>query len=264
MNKRVGRDRRGRKPKYSLKHLEVIKKVWATLDFSSSTRVKAGMKDVLDSLRRNEHLTLEEALYSDMLNISASTIGRMLKPRRKSIIPHGRALTKPGTLLKNQIPIRRGSDWLENETGFVEIDCVAHCGSSTSGEFIRTLDMTDVKSEWIGLRAMRNKARVHAIEAIKYLSAEFPFPIKGIDSDNGSEFINAHLLAYSEQENIVFTRSRPNTKNDGCFVEGKNWSVVRRFSGYYRFEGQETVDIMNQMYGLLSMYINYFMPSQKL
>jgi hypothetical protein len=262
--KRVGRDRRGRKPKYSLRHKEVLKRVWAVLDFSSSTRVKAGMKDVLDSMARNARIVLEEALYEDMTGISASTIDRMLKYDREAVSVRGRALTKPGSLLKSQIPIRRGSDWSEDETGFVEIDCVAHCGSTGTGEFISTLDMTDVKSGWTGLRAMRNKARVHAVEAVEYLSGTFPFPIKGIDSDNGSEFINDHLLAYCRRNGLVFTRGRPETKNDGCFVEQKNWSVARRFTGYYRFEGQGTVDIMNEMYGLLSMYVNYFMPSQKL
>jgi len=260
----AGRDRRGRKPKYSLKHKEVLKKVWAVLDFSSSVRVKAGMKDVLDSMIHNAHIVLEGALYEDMCTISASTINRMLKYDREAMSPRGRALTKPGSLLKSQIPIRRGADWSENKIGFVEIDCVAHCGSSGTGEFISTLDMTDVKSGWTGLRAMRNKARVHAVAAIEYLSGTFPFPIKGIDSDNGSEFINDHLLAYCKQKDLVFTRGRPETKNDGCFVEQKNWSVARRFTGYYRFEGQEAVDILNEMYGLLSMYINYFMPSQKL
>jgi len=260
----AGRDRRGRKPKYSLKHKEVLKKVWAVLDFSSSVRVKAGMKDVLDSMTHNAHIALEGALYEDMCAISASTINRMLKYDREAMSPRGRALTKPGSLLKSQIPIRRGADWSENKIGFVEIDCVAHCGSSGTGEFISTLDMTDVKSGWTGLRAMRNKARIHAVAAIEYLSGTFPFPIKGIDSDNGSEFINDHLLAYCKQKDLVFTRGRPETKNDGCFVEQKNWSVARRFTGYYRFEGQEAVDILNEMYGLLSMYINYFMPSQKL
>jgi hypothetical protein len=262
--KHVGRDRRGRKPRYSLKHKEILKKVWAILDFSSSIRVKAGMKDVLDSMTRNAHIVLEEALYEDMTVISASTINRMLKYDREAMSVRGRSLTKPGSLLKSQIPIRRGSDWSENEIGFVEIDCVAHCGGTGTGEFISTLDMTDVKSGWTGLRAMRNKARVHSVAAIEYLSETFPFPIKGIDSDNGSEFINEHLLAYCKQKNLVFTRGRPETKNDGCFVEQKNWSVARRFTGYYRFEGQETVDILNEMYGLLSVYINYFMPSQKL
>jgi hypothetical protein len=262
--RRIGRDRRGRKPKYSLRHKEALKKVWGVLDFSSSTRVKAGMRDVLDSMIRNAHIIMGETLYEDMLTISASTINRMLKYDRESMTPHGRALTKPGSLLKSQIPIRGGSDWPEDESGFVEIDCVAHCGGSGRGEFLSTLDMTDVKSGWIGLRAMRNKARVHTVSAIEYLSKTFPFPIRGIDSDNGSEFINDHILAYCKEKGLIFTRGRPETKNDGCFVEQKNWSVARRFAGYYRFEGQETVDLMNEMYNLLSLYINYFMPSQKL
>ena len=145
---RKGRDRRGRKPRYSLKHKEVLKKVWAVLDFSSSMRVKAGMEDVLDSMARNAHVVLEDTLYKDMTAMSSSTINRMLKYDRKAIPVRGRALTKPGSLLKSQIPIRRGSDWSENETGFVEIDCVARCGSTGTGEFISTLDMTDLKSGW--------------------------------------------------------------------------------------------------------------------
>jgi hypothetical protein len=124
--------------------------------------------------------------------------------------------------------------------------------------------MTDVKTTWTHPRAMLNKARVHTVEAVDYLRGTFPFEVKGIDSDNGSEFINHHFLAYCNTNDLVFTRGRPHEKNDGCFIEEKNWSVVRRFSGYYRFEGQRAVDMLNMMYDLLALYINYFMPSQKL
>jgi hypothetical protein len=256
--------KRGRSPKYGIKHKAILKKVWGVLDFSSSVRVKAGMADVLGSLEHCGHLELTGFMRADMLAMSASTMDRLLRFERKAMALKGRATTKPGTLLKSQIPMRRGTDWKEDEAGFVEIDCVAHCGSSAQGEFALTLDMTDVKTTWTHPRAMLNKARVHTIEAVDYLRGAFPFAIKGIDSDNGSEFINNHFLTYCNTNDLVFTRGRPHEKNDGCYIEEKNWSVVRRFSGYYRFEGQRAVDVLNMMYDLLALYINYFMPSQKL
>jgi hypothetical protein len=144
-----------------MKHKAILKKVWAVLDFSSSVRVKAGMADVLTSLERCGHLELSYPMRTDMLAMSASTMDRLLKSDRKALEIKGRPTTKPGTLLKSQIPVRRGTEWSEDEAGFVEMDCVAHCGSSTAGEFALTLDMTDVKTTWTHPRAMINKARVH-------------------------------------------------------------------------------------------------------
>jgi len=245
-------------------HKVVLKKVWVAMDFASSVRVKAGMKDVLASMVRNGHIALDDAMRKDMLAMSASTMDRLLAFDRKSMTLKGRATTKPGTLLKSQIPIRRGSDWDDAKVGFVEVDLVAHCGASAKGEFVCTLNMTDVCSGWTQPRAVINKARVHTVSAIGYLKGELPFQLLGLDSDNGSEFINDHLLTYCKDNDIAFTCRRPNKKNDGCFIEEKNWSVVRRFTAYYRFEGKEAVDVLNMLYDLLALYINYFMPSQKL
>jgi hypothetical protein len=133
-----------------------------------------------------------------------------------------------------------------------------------AGEFVWTLNMTDVKSGWTLPRAMLNKARVHTTTSLDHLRKDVPFKLMGVDSDNGSEFINGHFLAYCNDNDLVFTRGRAYTKNDGCFIEEKNWSVVRRFTGFYRFEGQRAVDVLNMMYDLLGLYINFFMPSQKL
>lgn len=179
-------DRRGRRPKYDIKHKAILKKVWAVLDFSSSVRTKAGMADVLGSLERCGHLELTDAIRTDMLAMSASTIDRLLKFDRKAMALRGRATTKPGTLLKNQIPARRGTDWSKDEIGFVEIGCVAHCGSSAQGEFVLTLDATDVKSTWTHPRAMLNKARKHTVKAVEHIKGELPLKLKGIDSDSGS------------------------------------------------------------------------------
>jgi hypothetical protein len=264
--KRAGRPpgRRGRRPKYGIEHKTVLKKVWAVLDFCSSVRLKAGMADALASMERHGHIAAGAAMRADMLAMSPSTMDRLLAFDRKSMALKGRATTKPGTLLKSQIPVRRGTDWDDARVGFVEIDTVAHCGHSMAGEFVWTLNMTDVRSGWTLPRAMPDKARVHTTTSLDHLRKDVPFKLMGVDSDNGSEFINGHFLAYCNDNDLVFTRGRAYTKNDGCFIEEKNWSVVRRFTGFYRLEGQRAVDVLNMMYGLLGLYINFFMPSQKL
>lgn len=175
----------------------------------------------------------------------------------------GRATTKPGSLLKSKIPVRRGTEWDDASLGFVEVDTVAHCGPSGKGEFCYTPDATDVSSGWTELVAVRNKAETHMLEAMKSIRGRLPFALKGIDSDNGSGFINWHFMRYCEAEDLVFTRSRPYAKNDGCFVEEKNWSVARRVVGYGRYEGQAACDLLNEIYERQRILTNYFMPSAK-
>jgi hypothetical protein len=152
------------------------------------------------------------------------------------MMPRGRSHTKPGSLLKSQIPIRTWADWDDAVPGFVEIDLVGHEGGNSSGEFCFTLTVTDIATGWTINRSVRNKAQRWVLEALVYVSSVFPFPIRGIDSDNGSEFINEHLLRYCEQHEITFTRSRPGNKNDGAHVEQKNWARVRELVGYYRYD----------------------------
>jgi len=141
---------------------------------------------------------------------------------------------------------------------------VAHCGVSTAGEYVNTLDVTDVFTGWTETVAIINKAQVHTFAAIKVVRRKLPFRLRGIDSDNGSEFINHILKRYCDDEGITFTRSRPYRKNDNCYVEQKNWSLVRRNIGYHRYEGQEAVDLMNDYYSRLRLLSNFFLPSMKL
>lgn len=256
--------RRGPKPHYGTKHKEPLKLVWAIMDFPCSKRLKAGMRDVLDALERAGRLKLAPKLKGEVLRMSASTMDRMLSSDRRSMQLKGRATTKPGSLLKSQIPVRRGTEWDDASLGFVEVDTVAHCGPSGKGEFCYTLDATDVSSGWTELVAVRNKAETHMLEAMKSIRGRLPFALKGIDSDNGSEFINWHFMRYCETEDLVFTRSRPYAKNDGCFVEEKNWSVARRAVGYGRYEGQTACDLLNEIYERQRILTNYFMPSAKL
>ena len=256
--------RRGPKPRYGMRHKEPLKLVWAIMDFPCSKRLKAGMRDVLDALERTGRLKLAPKLKREVLSMSASTMDRMLASDRSSMQLKGRATTKPGSLLKSQIPVRRGTEWDDASLGFAEVDTVAHCGPSAKGEFCYTLDVTDVSSGWTELVAVRNKAETHMLGAMKAVRARMPFELKGIDSDNGSEFINWHFMRYCEAEDLVFTRSRPYAKNDGCFVEEKNWAVARRAVGYGRYEGRAACDLLNEIYERQRILTNYFMPSAKL
>jgi hypothetical protein len=198
------------------------------------------------------------------MKVSPATIDRLLAPERKKAQLKGRSTTKPGTLLKRQIEIRTFSDWDESKPGFVEVDLVAHDGGSSSGDYCHTLDVTDVCTGWTETRAVKNRAQVWVFEALREIQAQLPFKLLGIDSDNGGEFINHHLLAYCSAQGIKFTRGRPYKKNDNCYVEEKNYSVVRKTVGYARYDTEQELALLNQMYSLLRLYTNCFLPVMKL
>lgn len=178
----------------------------------------------------------------------------------------GKCGTKPGTLLKRQIPIHNNY-WNEGEPGFVEADTVAHCGDSMAGAFVWSLTLTDIYSGWTELRAIWGKSEANVIEKIKCIEKHLPFKLKGFDSDNGNEFLNHHLLRYftERKEKVTFTRSRPYRKNDNAHVEQKNWSCVRQLLGYDRIENINAIDIMDDLYiHEWSLLNNYFLPTMKL
>jgi len=258
------RKRPGRKPKYTEAVREALEWLWALMDFASGKRLVAGLGDMLEALGRAGELELEPETVGLLRGMSAATADRLLKPQKDRMRFRGISTTKPGTLLKKNIPIRLGTQWDDNVPGYMECDLVAHCGVSGAGEFANTLNMTDVCTQWTETRAVINKAQKHVFEGIVHIREHLPFPLLGIDSDNGSEFINSELLRYCQQEKLVFTRSRPYQKNDGCHVEQKNWSVVRRNIGYLRYEGRQAVDLMNQYYDRLRLHTNFFMPCVKL
>jgi hypothetical protein len=262
--KREGPEARGRKRIYTAEMMLPLRKVWAGLDFACGKRMAAGMGDVLDALLRFGRLDCPERVIELLRCISAATIDRMLAPDRAKGSLKGRATTKPGTLLKSRIQVRTGTEWNDATPGFLEIDLVAHCGDSTGGEYCNTLDATDIATCWTETRAVRNKAQVHVFAALEDIIAHLPFPTLGIDSDNGSEFINNELYRYCQQQHITFTRSRPYKKNDGCHVEQKNWSVVRQNVGYGRFDTSEELEVLNAIHALVRLHTNFFMPSAKL
>ncbi|MCA9438408.1 MAG: DDE-type integrase/transposase/recombinase [Candidatus Omnitrophica bacterium] len=256
--------RRGRGRVYGSEVEEPLTKIWECLDYVCGKRLAPAIPAALESLERHGEIVVDEETRGKLLKMSASTIDRLLKAEREKYALRGRSGTKPGTLLKSQIPVRTFADWDEEKAGFLEIDLVGHDGGSSQGDFLQTLDVTDVHTGWSEQRAVLNKAQKWVFEALLEIRDLLPFPLLGIDSDNGSEFINHHLRDYCEEEKITFTRSRSHRKNDTCYVEQKNYSIVRQTVGYGRFQGSKSVRKLNELYDWIRLRTNFFQPSMKL
>jgi hypothetical protein len=259
--------RRGPKKKYSEKDLkEPLIKVWLGTDQMGSKKLKAAMPLWLPHYEQ-EFGFLSKEVKSQLLKMSASTIDRLLKPLRLKYKRRGLTGTKPGYLLKNQIPIKT-DHWDVTKPGFMEADTVAHCGNSMAGDFIWSITLTDIFSGWTEARASWNKGAEGIVNQIKKVEASLPFTILGFDCDNGSEFLNWHLIRYfveNRRNQVQFTRSRPYKKNDNAHVEQKNWSFVRHLLGYDRLDDARIVQLLNDLYANeWSLYQNYFCPTMKL
>ena len=220
------------------------------------------MREQMGFLEHPFHLTEKDKEL--LLSVSPSTVDRLLKQDKRKLALKGKSGTKPGKLLKKQIPVRTYYADVDKKPGFFEIDTVHHCGTSDSGEFCLTLTATDVYSGWTELRPTLNKANKWVFQALLDIKSSLPFPLTGIDSDNGSEFINFALLKWCRDERIQFTRTRAYRKNDNCFVEQKNYSCVRNFVGYYRFCASAERDALADVYRSLCPLLNFFMPTVKL
>lgn len=255
---------RVRKKTYGPETLEPLKKLWVMLDYIGGKRLQPALPALIERLTACKEIRLAKPVRAKLLAVSASTIDRLLRDERRKHTLKGRSGTKPGTLLKHQIAVRTFSDWDETKLGFMEMDLVGHDGGSSAGDYCQTLDMVDIASAWTEQACVRNKAEIHVFGGIEDIRKRLPFDLLGMDSDNGREFINHHLKRYCDQEEITFTRSRAYKKNDGCYVEQKNWSIVRRFVGYARFESDKACEVLNELYGLLSNYTNFFLPTMKL
>ena len=252
------------KKTYDFKVLAALKKIWIIMDCICGKRLAPILPEIIPLLELHNEINLDPLTRQKLFSISSSTIDRLLKDEKRSFGQSARSKTKPGTLLKNQIPIRTFSDWDEKRPGFVEIDLVAHEGGDPRGDFIQTLDVTCVATGWTETQAVQNKAQIWVFNALKEIRQRLPFKLLGIDSDNGAEFINAHLLNYCQANEITFTRGRAYRKNDNCFVEQKNYSVVRRAVGYLRYDTEEELKLLNELYSQLRLYTNYFQPVMKL
>jgi len=256
--------KRKKKKIYDQEVLTALKEIWKISDCICSKRLAPFLSEVIPVLEKHGEINLTTRIREKLFKISAATIDRLLAKERKRYRIKGRSTTRPGTLLKKSIPLRTFADWNEAKPGFFEVDLVSHDGGAVRGDFIQSLNFTDIATGWVEMVAVKNKAQVWVFGGIKSIKERLPFPILGIDSDNGSEFINAHLLRYCQKEHITFTRSRPYRKNDSCFVEQKNWSVIRRAVGYGRYDTDKELNILNELYSYLRLYVNFFQPVRKL
>jgi len=249
---------------YTKEDADILGEVWKLLGWIASKRIKPQLKLAADELIKAGRITLSADDRKRFIGMSPATMDRLMKKYRKRPKLKGKSYTKPGTLLKSQIPIRTWDEWNENKVGFFEIDLCGHDGGIAKGDFAWTLNWTDVKVQWTEQAAVFNKAQVHVFAGIERIRARLPYPLLGLDSDSGSEFINAHLYRYCIQEHITFTRGRAGRKNDNPYVEEKNDSIVRNWVGYGRFDTQAQVDTLNELYELLRLYTNFFLPVMKL
>jgi len=261
---RVVRPRAPRAPKYTADTVVALRFCWAVLGAPTGKRLAPMMAELVPTLRRFGELKVNDETAAALVAMSAATMDRRLAQDRARLKLRGRSHTKPGSLLKDAIAIRTWAQWDDAVPGFVEIDLVGHEGGNAVGEHCYTLTVTDIATGWTENRSVRNKARRWVIAALDEVAQVMPFPVIGVDSDNGSEFINHHLLNWCEQRSITFTRSRPGNCNDGAHVEQKNWAVVRTVVGYHRYDTAAELLLLNKIWALQSQMTNYFLPQQKL
>jgi len=233
-----------------------LEKIWEIYGRICSKRLQPFLAEGIAILERCQEIELEGEVKRLLLSMSRATIDRCLRNARFTHPQHGLSTTKPGSLLKQAIPIRTFTPWEEERPGFLEIDLVAHCGQTTEGVYLNTLTATDLATGWTECRALPNKSQAAVTKAIEAMRHDLPFPMLGLDSDNGSEFINDTLYRYCLAEHITFTRSRPYQKNDQAHVEQKNWSVVRHTVGYDRLETPAELDLLASIYYLLRYHLN--------
>ena len=252
-------------PYRSKAFLDALRQFWALSDGLCGKRLVVFIRETVPLLEQQGRLHIAPQLIREqLLSASAATIDRLLATTKRQSQLKGRSATRPGTLLKYHVPVRTFADWSDLQPGFCEVDLVGHDGGSNFGDYAQTLTATDVATGWTEMEAAKNKARSNVFDALKAIRSRLPFALLGIDSDNGAEFINSHLIQYCSDERITFTRSRPYRKNDNCYVEQKNYSVIRRTVAYYRYDTARQLEILRMLYHALRLYTNFFQPVMKL
>lgn len=262
--KRTAPIRRRRPTKYDASFLPHLIDLWKMSYFMCGKRLAPIIPEYVFSLERGGQRIYSPGVKTKLLSVSAASIDRLLTKERKKQTIRGRSLTKPGTLLKHQIPIRTWSEWNDQQPGYLEMDTVSFGGSDPSGHFVWGLDMTDVATGWVLLDAVMGKGQERIHRAIDEGKDRLVYRLLGIDSDSGAEFINGILLRYCDLHRITFTRTRPGRKNDNCFVEQKNYTTLRAFLGYGRYETDEQLALVREMLKLVEIYVNFFQSSVKL
>lgn len=254
--------RKGRRPTYGAKVIRSLTAIWEAAGYPCSARLKALLPLWLPwALKR---LAISAPVQKQLLSISPATIDRRLGSKKRQLKKKLYGRTKPGTLLKHHIPIKTDS-WDVKTPGFTEIDLVSHSGNSASGEYLHSLNVTDIDSTWVESRAVMGKSQIGVLNAMKEIEQALPFKLLGIDSDNGSEFINYHLKTFCDLNKIQFTRGRPYKKDDNAHIEQKNYTHVRKIFGYLRYDSPSAQNAMNELYqNDLTILQNLFLPSMKL
>lgn len=247
-----------------LKVLDKLKELWKISNYSTGQRLVPTIPAYIDALERFGALVLTDDERKLLLKISSATADRLLKHERRKFQIKGRSGTKPGSLLKNQIPIHTWKDWDNSKPGFVEIDTVHHNGGNSAGEYIHTLDTTDVATAWNECAALMGRGETGLVKALDKIRRRLPFKLLGIDFDSGGEFVNWHLVRYSKKNKITYTRAREGYSNDQPYIEQQNYSVVRTFIGYKRLDNQKQLKILHKLYPLISDYQNFFQGVMRL
>jgi len=244
--------------------VEVLRAVWEASDRLCSKRLHPFLPEFIQVLRRCGESKINAEIEKELCSMSPATIDRLLRPWKQKGGRRSFSTTRPGSVIRSAIPIRTFADWQENRPGFVEVDLVAHCGESLNGFYLNTLMAVDVATGWSEFVGVWGKGQQRVGTAIHRTRERLPFPLLGLDSDNGSEFINQNLARWCHNEHITFTRSRPYKKNDNCYVEQKNGSIVRRVIGRDRYSSKQAYETLNRIYYLLRLYVNFFQPVMKL
>ena len=244
--------------------LGILKKLWYLSNFSTGKRLVPLIPILLDSLGRHNELKVKAWEKKLLLRISPATCNRLLKGERRKLGIKVKSGTKPGSLLKTQIPIHTWFDWDDTKVGFLEIDTVHHNGGNPSGEYIHTLDTTDVATGWNECAALMGRGETGLVKALTAIRQKLPFPLLGIDFDSGGEFVNWHLVRYCKRNKITYTRAREGYSNDQPYIEQQNYPVVRTFVGYKRLDTEKQLGLLNQLYLKLSDYQNFFQSVMRL
>lgn len=250
-----------RRPTYSAEAIGVLAWLWEQSGYLCATRLKAALPIWLPWLRQRRPLSPTVARH--LLAISPRQMDRRLQARKRTLKRRLYGTTRPGTLLKHLVPLKT-DHWDVTQPGYLEIDLVSHSGASAAGDFLHTLDAVDIHTGWVERQAVRGKGQHGILQALTTIAQQLPFALRGVDSDNGSEFINGHLVAFCQRRAIQFTRSRPYKKDDNAHVEQKNWTHVRKLVGWDRYDTPEAQRTLTALYADLRLFQNLFQPSMKL
>jgi hypothetical protein len=255
---------RPRPRRYGPTVVEALTVAWAATNYICAKRLVPFLPDLVSSLERHGHLTLNEEMRRDLLQLSPATADRLLHPARARDQPRGIGTTKAGRLLKHQVPIRTFAEWNDVRPGFLEADSVAHCGTVAEGSYLSTLTLTDIATGWTECLPLLHRSHDAVLQALDHARRLLPFPVLGLDTENGAEFLNYPMLAYCAREGITFTRGRTYHSNDQCYVEQKNGTIVRQLVGYDRLDGERAYRQLAELYRAVWLYVNFFQPSLKL